>query len=306
MDVRELRLARPDGQPLPAYTPGAHVDLHLAPGLVRQYSLCGPAQERGFYTVAVKLEQNSRGGSRAVHESLHAGATLEISEPRNNFPFHACAPHSVLVAGGIGITPLLCMARELRNVHRPFALHYFARSQGHAAFAQQLDSPEWRDAAHLHFGLDLSGTAEALERALADPVAGAQLYLCGPASFMDLVRTIAAKRGWPTGCVNLEYFKAGETASAAEADRQIQVTLARRGDRVVVPAGVPIIDALRRAGVEIDTSCEQGVCGTCVTRVLDGIPDHRDMFLTEQEKTDGSCMAVCVSRARTGHLVLDL
>jgi vanillate monooxygenase ferredoxin subunit len=305
-DVRELQLASADGAPLPPYAPGAHVDLHLGPGLTRQYSLCGPAQERGYYRIAVKLEQNSRGGSRAVHEGLRPGAQLEISAPHNNFKFHACAPHSILIAGGIGITPLLCMAQELLRTEQTFELHYFARSQEHAAFAQQLTSGAWHDFVHLHFGLQPSRTAEALQRVLGNRIGGAQLYLCGPSGFMDLVRQIAGDRGWPADSVNLEYFKAGEPLASPGTDRPIEVTLARRGQTITVPAAVPIIDALRAAGVEVQTSCEQGVCGTCLTGVLDGVPDHRDLFLTDQEKASGTCMAVCVSRARTDHLALDL
>jgi len=304
--VQELRLVRADGAALPAYAPGAHIDLHLRDGLVRQYSLCGPVEDLTAYTVAVKLEPQLRGGSRAVHEKLHAGSVLEISEPRTNFPYQRDAVHSVLVAGGIGVTPLLCMARDLQRRGRSFSLHYFATSAEHAAFADQLQSSVLSQRVQLHFGLSPQQVKDALTVALGAPVAGAQLCLCGPAGFMDLVRESATGLGWPQDSVNLEYFKAAETMPAAGEDAPIRLTLARSGRTLTVPAGVPIIDVLREGGIEILTSCEQGVCGTCIARVIDGVPEHRDLFLTEAEKRSGSCMAVCVSRARTSHLTLDL
>lgn len=306
LGVQELRLVRTDGAALPAYAPGAHIDLHLQDGLVRQYSLCGPVEDLAAYTVAVKLEPQSRGGSRAVHEKLHAGSVLEISEPRTNFPYQQDAVHSVLVAGGIGVTPLLCMARDLHRRGRSFVMHYFAGSSEQAAFADRLQASDLSQRVQLHIGLNPQQVKNALTVALREPIAGAQLYLCGPGGFMDLVRATATELGWPQDAVNLEYFKAPETVSAAGEDAPIRLMLARSGRTLTVPAGVPIIDVLREAGVEIETSCEQGVCGTCVTQVIDGVPEHRDLFLTEAEKRSGSCMAVCVSRARTTHLTLDL
>lgn len=304
-DVRQLALARLDGGALPAFTPGAHVDLHLGAGLVRQYSLCSSADDRSAYVVAVKLEPQSRGGSRVVHEGVEPGVHLEISAPRNHFPLTMDAPHSVLVAGGIGVTPLLCMARALAANGRSFTLHHFARSREQAAFFDVLGAPPFARDSRFHLGLGRQETAAALSDALAHRSKGALLYLCGPGAFMDLVLRIAGDSGWPHDAVHLEHFGAGEPVPAS-GDRDIDVTLARSGVTVPVPAGVSVIDALRSAGVCVDSSCEQGVCGACVTRVLEGMPEHRDLFLTGAEKAAGDCMALCVSRAVTPSLVLDL
>lgn len=304
-DVRQLQFSRRDGQRLPPFTPGAHIDLHLAPGLIRQYSLCGAVEEDALYTVAVKLEPQSRGGSRAVHERLKPGTELNISLPRNNFPIDLDASHSILIAGGIGITPLLCMARALVQKGRSFKLHYFSRSAEHAAFLDVLQGAGFAGQTEPHFEQNHEETAASLKQALDAPRPGAQLYLCGPRAFMDLVCNVASERGWPKASVHLEYFNAGQQAPATS-ESELRVTLARTGITVAVPPGATIVDVLRAAGVDVDTSCEQGVCGTCITRVLDGIPEHRDLFLTEEEKARGDCMALCVSRAVTPHLVLDL
>jgi vanillate O-demethylase ferredoxin subunit len=304
--VRQLKLARRDGHLLPPFTPGAHIDLHLAPGLVRQYSLCGAMEVDTHYTVAVKLEPQSRGGSRAVHEQLAPGSELSISPPRNNFPMDLEAPHSVLIGGGIGITPLLCMARALVRRGRSFRLHYFARSEEHAAFLDVLRQPGFAQSTELHLGKSHEATEASLREALCEPRPGAQVYLCGPRAFMDLVCHVAAAQGWPKANVHLEYFNAGQQEAAVTTEHEVRVTLARSGLTVPVPPGAVLIDVLRAAGVSVDTSCEQGVCGTCVTRVLDGTPEHRDLFLTDEEKARGDCMALCVSRALTPHLVLDL
>ena len=304
-DVRALRLARRDGGPLPTFAPGSHIDLHLAPGLVRQYSLCGDIDDATSYIIAVKLEPASRGGSRTVHEDLAPGVHLDISAPRNNFPLDATAPHTVLIAGGIGITPIISMARVLARAGKRFEFHYFARSAEHAAFKDEIGGPTLAGAGEGHFGLTNEQTVGKLYTALANRLPGAQLYLCGPAGFMDLVRGVAADQGWPLTSVHLEYFKA-DASTVATSGGAISVQLARSGISVPVPTGVPIIDALRAAGIKVETSCEQGVCGTCVTRVLGGVPEHHDLFLTDQEKSRGDCMAICVSRSLTPQLVLDL
>jgi vanillate O-demethylase ferredoxin subunit len=304
-DVREVQLAHREGGPLPAFAPGSHIDLHLAPGLTRQYSLCGELEDAMAYTIAVKLEEASRGGSKAVHQTLSAGSRLTISQPRNNFPLDVDAPHTVLIAGGIGITPLLSMARALARRGNRFTLHYFARSEEHAAYAAWLQASAISGQCHFHFGLASDQSGEVLQRALDSRPHGAQVYLCGPRGFMDRARSVATTHGWPDDSVHLEYFNAGSSILAADGSA-IRVALARTGISVPVPAGVPIIDALRAAGVSVETSCEQGVCGTCVTRVLGGVPEHHDLFLTDAEKARGDCMAICVSRSLTDELVLDL
>lgn len=304
-DIVQLQFSRRDGQPFPPFAAGAHIDLHLGAGLVRQYSLCGATDDLSTYTVAVKLDAKSRGGSRTVHEQLQAGTELDISAPRNNFPLDLQAPHSVLVAGGIGITPLLCMARSLLRAGGGFQLHYFCRSMEQVAFHDLLTSRGFGDKTQLHIGQDHEATAARLRRALASPPPGAQLYLCGPRAFMDLVCEIAAELGWPKASVRLEHFSADPQAVRPPSG-EVRLELARTGITLAVPAGTTIVDALRAAGVAVETSCEQGVCGTCVTRVLGGTPEHHDLFLTDDEKSRGDCMALCVSRALTPQLVLDL
>jgi vanillate O-demethylase ferredoxin subunit len=303
-DIRLVQLARIDGQALPLYQPGAHIDLRLGPSLVRQYSLCGPIVDGSSYFVAVKREPNSRGGSKTVHEQLNPGSILDISLPRNNFSLVADAAHSTLVAGGIGITPLISMARALLAAGKSFELHYFCRSADHVAFLDELEKGKLAAHTRLHLGLERDNVERKLKAALARHPEGGHLYLCGPLAFMDLVK-VAARPSWPDECVHLEYFAADQAASTG-GDTRFEVRLARHGFAVVVERGVTIVDALRAAGVDLETSCEQGVCGTCITPVLEGTPDHRDCFLTSKEHAQGECIAVCVSRSKSPLLVLDL
>lgn len=300
--VRQLRLIRGDDLPLPGFTPGAHIDLHLGPGLVRQYSLCGELDDLSGYTIAVKREPSSRGGSQAVHERLAPGVSLRISLPRNRFSLDVGAPHVLLLAAGIGVTPLLCMARALDRTRRPYTLHHFGRSREQAAYADLLQSPRFAPHCHIHLGLARAQLASTLRRVLANPVAQGHAYICGPAGFMDLVRQLAAESGWPAGQVHVEHFG----AEAAAAGEPIELRLARSQRTVRVPADVSIADALRQAGLAVETSCEQGVCGTCIAPVLDGTPEHKDLFLTTEERASGRSMALCVSRARSPYLVLDI
>jgi len=305
-DIRLVTLAAVDGSPLPAYPPGSHIDLHLDSGLIRQYSLCGPHNDVSSYAVAVKLEPESRGGSKWVHEKLDAGSELHISAPRNNFPMAAEARHSILVAGGIGITPLISMARSLQAQGQPFELLYFCRSNDHIAFREELETGPFSPACRFHLGLTREEVAGALRDALVPRPDGGHLYLCGPRPFMDTVQEVAAQSGWPVDAVHLEYFSASEQALDTTGDTTFQVTLAQSGVTVDIGAGDTIIDVLRANGIDVETSCEQGICGTCVTSVLEGTPEHRDCFLTSQEKAQGNCMAICISRSKSPRLVLDL
>jgi vanillate monooxygenase ferredoxin subunit len=304
--IRLLKLAALDGSPLPRYEPGSHIDLHLAPGVIRQYSLCGPHGDTSSYAVAVKLEPESRGGSRLVHDMLDVGSQLQISAPRNNFPMASDARHSVLVAGGIGITPLISMARALQAEGHSFELLYFCRNSAHAAFRDELESEPFAASSHFFFGLDRDTVGHTLNRVLAARPNGAHLYLCGPRPFMDSVQEIARQTGWPEEAVHLEYFAAGERAADASANARFRVKLARSGVTIDVPADKTIVDSLREQGIEIETSCEQGVCGTCLAVVLEGTPEHHDSFLSATEKDRGDCMAVCISRSQSPLLVLDL
>ena len=301
--VMAFTLRSPLDGPLPPMTPGGHLDVHLPGGLIRQYSLCNGPADDGFYTIAVKREPASRGGSAAIHDTVQAGDLLRISLPKNNFALDKSARRSLLIAGGIGITPLLSMARHLAARGDEFHLHYFCRSAAHAAFRTELDNElagHWT----LHAGLSPEGTRQTIERLLGDGGAATHSYTCGPLPLMQLVEATGAATGWPRERMHFEYFK---LASPVEAGGMpFELTLARSGRTVHVPADRSIVDVLRSIDVPIDTSCEQGVCGTCLCTVVDGTPEHRDQYLSYSEKSMNMQMLPCVSRSRSQTLVLDL
>ncbi|MBU9688657.1 PDR/VanB family oxidoreductase [Burkholderia multivorans] len=311
-DICMFELGPADGAALPPFTAGAHIDVHLG-GLVRQYSLCNSPSEAGVYRLGVLRERESRGGSVAMH-ACEPGTTLEIGEPRNHFPLDPHAAHSVLLAGGIGITPLLSMALHLAETGRSFELHYCAREPARAAFVDRLDTPPLNARTRLWFDDAPAGQRIDFAQVLGKPDAHTHLYVCGPAGFIAAVLGAAAQAGWDPANVHREYFGAAglgaagesETSAAATADGPFQVSLAQSGRVVDVPAGMTIVEALRGCGIEVPVSCEQGVCGTCLTRVLSGTPDHRDVYLTDDERAANDQMLPCCSRARTPMLVLDL
>ena len=300
-DIRSIELVGADGRPLHAFEAGAHIDVH-AGGLIRQYSLINTAATDGSYRIAVKLEPNSRGGSQFMH-ALAEGETLKIGLPRNNFALHPQAAHSVLLAGGIGITPLLGMAYQLLARDNSFSFDYFARSTDPVAFGEEIRGAALAPRTRFHFGL----TGEAVRRALAtrlDTVPpNAHVYTCGPDPFMQAVREAVGTK--PGLALHLEYFVTEPRAQDLAAG-SFQVKLAKSGTTIRVDANQTIVDALRAAGIEVETSCEQGVCGTCLTPVLGGRPDHRDIVLTEEERKAGDRMLLCVSRSLDAELVLDL
>ncbi len=299
-DIRSIELVSADGRPLQSFEAGAHIDVYLGE-LIRQYSLINTTDTDGSYRIAVKLEPNSRGGSRFMH-ALAERETLKIGLPRNNFALHPEAAHSVLLAGGIGITPLLGMAYQLLARGNSFSFDYFARSTDPVAFGEEIRATALAPRTRFHFGL----TGEAVRRALAtrlDTVPpNAHVYTCGPGPFMQAVREAVATK--PGLALHLEYFVAEPSAQDLAAG-SFQVKLAKSGTTIRVDANQTIVEALRAAGIEIETSCEQGVCGTCLTTVLAGRPDHHDTILTEEEQKAGDRMLLCVSRSLDAELVLD-
>lgn len=301
--IISLQLTHAAGGRLPGYRAGAHVDLHLPNGLVRQYSLCGDPRDEDCYEIAILREEQGRGGSRSAHDDLHVGDTLHISAPRNHFPLQA-APHSVLLAGGIGITPLLAMARELHASGSSFELHYCARSRSRAAFVDRLVASPLAGSVHFHF--DDGPDTQRLDIGVVSrsAAAGSRLYLCGPSGFMEHVISGARGAGWPDERIHHEYFAAPQPEAAT--GEIFEVECARAGKVVPVPAGQSIVAALRAHGIEVPLSCEQGICGTCSVRVLDGVPDHRDHFLTATEKAANDRLLACCSRALSARLVVDL
>jgi vanillate O-demethylase ferredoxin subunit len=302
-DIIQFVLVAEDENDLPAYTGGAHLDVHTPAGLIRQYSLCGDPTDRSQYRIAIKLEQESRGGSRSMHDDLKVGGIILVSHPRNNFHLNDAAGPVILMAGGIGVTPLICMAYTLSAEKRPWKLHYFARSQAHAAFREMLTSKAFAEHVEFHVRLDAASTLTTIRRLVSVQPVDAQLYICGPVPFMKAA-TDVTESSWSKGSVHLEHFTGDPDLDLTGAG--FEVVLARSGRSVMVAADATIVDALRASGHSIETACEQGVCGTCVTKVLSGEADHRDLFLTDDEKRSGKLMTPCVSRARGRQLVLDL
>ena len=289
---------------LPAFSAGSHIDVHLPNGLVRQYSLCNHPEERHRYLLGVLLDPVSRGGSQAMHEQVHEGSRLRISEPRNLFPLEHGAGYSVLFAGGIGITPILCMAERLARIGAPFELHYCGRSAGRMAFVEYIRRSTFAACVQVH--MDDGEEVQRLDagRVLSGPAADRHLYVCGPNGFMEHVLGTARAQGWAEAQLHREYFTAA-AAPASEAGG-FEVQLASTGQCFQVPATLSVAQVLLEAGIDIPLSCEQGICGTCITRVLDGEPEHRDMFLTDAERARNDQFTPCCSRAKSARLVLDL
>lgn len=300
--IAAFELVADDGGELPAFTAGSHVDVFLPGGMTRQYSLRNDPAERHRYCIGVLREPSGRGGSAHMHDRLRVGDIVETSHPRNAFALDEDAPFSLLIAGGIGITPILSMAHRLTALGRDFAFHYCARSAARMAFREEMLASAFAD--RLQFHLDDGPAEQKLDLAamLSRRPSGAHLYACGPAGFLDAV-VASATSAWPAETVHREYF-ANTAQPAPSGDKPFRVTLA--GDRrsfEVLP-GRTIVEVLAEHGVEVQVSCEQGICGTCVTRVLAGTPDHRDLVLTDKQRADR--MTLCCSRALTDELVLDL
>ncbi|WEK28857.1 MAG: PDR/VanB family oxidoreductase [Candidatus Pseudomonas phytovorans] len=301
-DVVVLDLGRADGVALPAFEAGAHVDIHVAPGLVRQYSLCSDPGEVSVYRLGVLKDPASRGGSVQVHESLHEGREVQISAPRNLFPLAAGARRSVLLGGGIGITPMIAMAHALHRQGADFELHYCGRSRSHSAFLDELATAPFAARVVTHFDDEDLAQRLDLPVVLGKAGPGTHMYTCGPSGFMDWVIAGARAQGYGEAQIHKEYFQVEVDASGGG----FEVVAARSNKTVQVAEGQSILDALAQVGIKIDISCEQGVCGTCMCEVLEGEPDHRDVYLTDEEKAANDQILVCCSRAKTHKLVLDI
>ena len=297
--IVSVELVSPDGAELPAFAAGAHIDLHLPNGLVRSYSLWNAPQERHRYVIGVLNDRNSRGGSRYVHEQLRVGATIPIGAPRNNFPLDEAAAHTVLVAGGIGITPIYAMLNELRRLGKSVELLYCARSRSEAAFVDRLAADA---GVRMHFDQEAGGPPD-LRAWLAAKPASAHFYCCGPTPMLNAFEGLCAELGLAN--MHIERFAPTEPVVAMQGSAY-ECQLARSQKMVRVPAGKSLLDALLEAGVDVDHSCREGVCGSCETAVLDGVPDHRDGVLTKAERDAGKTMMVCVSGCKGQRLVLDL
>ncbi len=303
-DIATFELAAVDDRALPAFSAGSHIDVQLPGGLTRQYSLCNDPAESHRYLIGVLREVGSRGGSQAMHDGVQEGDVLHISAPKNHFPLAHEAAHSVLVAGGIGVTPILCMAERLAITGASFEMHYCSRSPGRTAFRDRIAGSTFAPQVQFHFDDGSEGQKLQLHRLLSPVREGTHLYVCGPTGFMEWVLGAARSAGWPEAQLHYEYFGA-EIVKSAD-DQGFEVQLASSGKVVTVAKEQTVVQALAAIGVEIATSCEQGVCGTCLTRILEGEPDHKDMYLTPEEQAANDQFTPCCSRARSARLVLDL
>lgn len=304
-DIRAFELRPADAQAWPPATAGAHIDLHLPNGLTRSYSLLNAPGETHRYIVAVRREPAGRGGSAYLHDQARAGQTIEIGTPRNHFPLNESARHSVLIAGGIGITPLWAMAQRLSRLGARWTLHYAARAPEHAALWQDAVALGQRTGndVRLHFddgdpsrGLDLAG----LVMQQADT---AHLYCCGPSPMLQAFEQACSGRDGAT--VHREYFAAAPNG-ASPGDTGFRLHLARSGLSLSVEPDASVLDTLAAAGIRVASSCLNGICGTCEVGVLSGVPDHRDLVLSDAERAAGKTMLACCSRAKTPEMTLDL
>ena len=301
--INSYTLQALDGERLPAFTAGAHIDIHLTPDRVRSYSLTNDPAERHRYVIAVKHEVDGRGGSAHVHSRLKVGDTLSISAPRNNFIYDEGEHASVFVAGGIGITPILSMLRHATAIGRRWRLHYASRTRRDAAFLAEIEALTAASGSETNIVFDQEAGGAALDIAaiVARASANTHLYCCGPLPMLEAFR--AATRSRPPQTVHLEYFSPVQEAATAGG---FEVRLAKSGRTVAVAPGKTILDALLDAGFPVSYACGEGTCGTCETRVIEGVPDHRDVYLTDEEHAANQQIMICCSGAKTPLLVLDL
>ncbi len=296
--IVSMLLASPSGHSLPAWTPGAHVDLHLGNSLVRQYSLCGDPNDLTSYRLAVLREDRGRGGSSFVHDRLRIGQELRITGPRNNFGIEPAAAY-VFIAGGIGITPILPMIRWAEAASVPWRLLYTGSARSRMAFLAEVD--RWAENVHLHpadegVRLDLSKVVMELD-------ADEHLYACGPAPMLEDLEGLCAQ--WCPGRLHIERFMPKRREDTSATDGTLEVECRASNVSLTVPGSCSILEAMEEAGIDWPSSCREGICGTCEVAVLEGTPDHRDSLLSPDEQESGETLMVCVSRAKTERLVID-
>ncbi|MEN8281501.1 PDR/VanB family oxidoreductase [Acinetobacter gerneri] len=301
-NISAYELVHQDGLELAKFSAGAHIDVKLANGLIRQYSIANCSSEQNRYVIGVLKDENSRGGSHYIHENFKIGDHIEISEPRNLFPIHPETQKAILFAGGIGITPIYAMAQELLAQDIEFELHYFARSQNALAFKNDLDA-KFKNQLHFHLDEQTESKAD-MQDILKNPHNNTHLYVCGPNGFMNYVIQSAVESQWYSAQIHQEHFVAEQIDSSE--DKAFSIEIKSTGQKIRVEANQTALSALETNGISIPVSCEQGICGTCLTSVLSGEPDHRDLFLTEEEQAENKLFAPCCSRSKSEILVLDL
>ena len=303
LDIRSFELVDPEGRLLPMFTAGAHVDIELPNGLIRQYSISNDPRDVDRYVVGVLREPVSRGGSVYMHDHVRKGDILTVHGPRNNFPLAADARHHILLAGGIGVTPMMAMARDLSARGTSFEMHYCTRTPDRTAFRSDIAELEFADNVTYHH--DNGNPADGLDivALLREVRPGAHVYYCGPSGFMQACEKALAH--WPRHAVHFEYFSVDESVEHGD-NTAFQVKIASTGAVLDVPADRSIVEVLRANGIEVETMCEEGICGTCATVLLEGEPDHRDFVLDDEEKRRGEFIMVCCSRSRSPMLTLDI
>lgn len=297
-DTHSFEFRHPDGAALPPVAPGAHIDVHLGNGMMRQYSLTTVQGDGKAYIVGIKRDRASRGGSIWIHDNLKVGQIVKIGGPRNNFPLDESAAHTVLVAGGIGVTPIRCMAQQLINSGKSWSMFYSCRDRSEATFLDELSA---RKEVTLHFDAEANGKFLDMKAIVAGAPADTHFYCCGPLPMLGAFED--ATKDLPREQVHVEYFTAKESAAT---EGGYTVVLKKSGQEIQVPAGKTILQVLRDAGVNVMYSCEEGVCGACETVVVSGTPDHRDNILTDAERTASKTMMICCSGAKSERLVLDM
>lgn len=303
---RFVLVAAPNGPALAGFEAGAHIAVRLANGDTRQYSLSNAGSHNpSHYEIAVLREDEGRGGSLWIHQNWREGDEVEIADVANHFPLSDHGNHAILIAGGIGVTPMISMAWALHEQGRSFDFYYCGRSEADAAFHKQLAQAPFADKIKLILdggdpanGLDLSAL-------LAEVPDDTHLYFCGPGGFMTAIRSAAAH--WPVGTVHYEFFGSDPEAELThDDDESFDVEIASSGQTFTIPADRSILDVLSEQGITVEKLCEEGYCGSCLTGVISGIPDHRDTVQSEEDKLKNDMMTLCCSRAKRGPLVLDL
>lgn len=303
LDICTFELVAVNGT-LPAFSAGAHIDVRVPNSATRQYSLCNSSSESHRYVIGVLRDPSSRGGSIAMHDQVKEGDLLEISAPKNHFSLAKDASRSILLAGGIGVTPILCMAERLATTGADFEMHYCTRASERTAFRERIKESSFSRKVTFHFDDGPEDQRLDAWALLSKQERGAHLYVCGPKGFMDAMLGTARAQGWPEEQLHYEFFSNAGLRSGSDGSFEIQ--LASSGRVITVEKEKSVVQALADAGIKVATSCEQGVCGTCLTRVLEGIPEHKDLFLTPEEQARNDQFLPCCSRAVSPHLVLDL
>jgi len=298
--IVELALRAPTGGRLPSWTPGAHIDLVLGDQLTRQYSLCGDPSDEWTWRIAVLREAEGRGGSKYVHEHLTVGSTVASLGPRNHFELRSGSDF-IFIAGGIGITPILPMIAATEKSGHTWELHYGGRCSESMAF---VDRVQQLGSGNVTVYTESENGRIDLDSALGTVRPGTQIYCCGPSPLLDAVQQRAVE--WPAGSLVVERFAADPSNAAGADGPGFEVVFEQSGTTAVVPPGRSIVEVAEEHGISVITSCEEGVCGTCETTVLEGEVDHRDSVLSAEERGSGSSMLICVSRCNSGRLVLDL